>query len=304
MLLCLLLCLSAALALAEDGNALDRSLDFSLDLSFEKWNDFVYSYTNAAGNAADLQCSVYIPAAWEQDHHLPLVSFIPDSSLVGKAMNTYKRAACPTKWLSAEKMNEHPFVMLLIRFTSASSDVTEAGEESAQIVPIMDQVAERFELDTDRLYLTGQSMGGIMDFALNDAYPEKFAATVYVGCQMGGDVGDAQYLKILENAAFAGQKWIYITSRMDGKAPYGQDDVEQVLIRLGLDYGKLYGLDHEGSEALEEQVKAVLDQGYDRNLLGFTQVTGTGDPAGEHMQSFKYAYAVDAIFDWLMAQHR
>ena len=147
-------------------------------------------------------------------------------------------------------------------------------------------------------------MGGILDFAINDAYPDKFAATVYVGCQPGGNVGDEQYNAIIASAKFVNQKFVYIASRLDEKAPHGQDAVEQALKDKGVEYGKLYDLDHKGGDALNTSVKAELDKGYNHTFLGFKQVTGTGDGVAEHMQSFKYAYAIDAIFDWLVAQHK
>ena len=284
-------------------SALVPGLAEETEIQYDKWNDFVYSYQNTAGETAEMQCSVYIPAAYAENSRLPLICYIPDSSLVNKALNTYKRAACCVNWIKAEKMEQNPAVILLIRFASAEASVTEPGTEAAQIVPIMDEVIARYGLDEKRQYLTGQSMGGIMDFAVNDAYPDRFAATLYVGCQLGGEVGDEQYNAILASAQFAHQKFVYITSRKDGKAPFGQDDVEQALIDRGIIYGKLYGIDHQ-SEELNAQVQAVLDEGYEHVLLGFTQVTSTGDPAGEHMQSFKYAYAIDALYDWLLAQSK
>lgn len=277
--------------------------DAAADIQYDKWNDFTHTFLNASGEEAEMQCSVYIPAAYAQQQNLPLIIYIPDSSLVNKAMNTYKRAACPLNWAKAERMAESPAFLLLIRITENSTAVTDENVEAGQLVPIIDSVVAQYGLDENRLYLTGQSMGGIMDFALNDQYPEKFAATVYVGCQMGDEVGDDQYNAVLSSAQFASQKFVYITSRKDGKAPLGQDDVEKALTDRGIEYGKLYDLDHQ-SEELNAQVKAVLDQGYDQTLLGFAQVTGTGDPAAEHMQSFKFAYAIDVLYDWLLAQSK
>ncbi|MDO5378691.1 MAG: PHB depolymerase family esterase [Clostridia bacterium] len=290
---CLALCALFALAAA----------DAAPEIQYDKWNDFTHTYLNASGEEAEMQCSVYVPAAYAQQQTLPLITYIPDSSLVGKAMNTYKRAACPLNWAKEEKMAQNPALLLLIRISENSVTVTDDKTETGQLVPIIDSVVAQFGLDENRLYLTGQSMGGIMDFALNDQFPDKFAATVYVGCQMGDEVGDEQYNAVLASAQFAGQKFVYITSRKDGKAPFGQDDVEQALIDRGIEYGKLYDLDHQ-SETLNQQVKDVLDQGFAQTFFGFAQVTGTGDPAAEHMQSFKYAYAIDAIYDWLLAQSK
>ena len=199
-------------------------------------------------------------------------------------------------------MAEFPAFCLIFAFKENSGDLSE-GTEGAEIVPLIDQVVAAYGMDEDRLYLTGQSMGGITDFALNDTYPHKFAATVYVGCQPGGEVGDDQYNAILQHETFVNQKFVYITSRKDEKAPYGQDDMEASLQAHGIQYGKAYGLDHNSGEILEAAVQEVLDQEYAQNFFGFEQVTSSGNGAAEHMQSFKYAYAIKAIFRWLMEQH-
>mgnify|MGYP002625814950 CR=1 FL=1 len=267
-----------------------------------KWVDAVHDYVDGDGQAAQLNYSLYVPAAYREGVSLPLIVYIPDSSYVGSPLTKVKRAQCPTKWITEENMAEHPAFFLIFAFKKNSSDLSE-GAEGAQIVPLIDQVTAAYGIDENRLYLTGQSMGGITDFALNDAYPHKFAATVYVGCQPGGEVRDDQYNAIIQRGAFVHQKFIYITSRKDEKAPYGQDDVEAALQENGMQYGEAYGLDHKGGEALEAAVQAVLDQQYNQNFFGFEQVTSSGNGAAEHMQSFKYAYAIQTIFDWLMAQH-
>ena len=267
-----------------------------------EWIDAVHEYTDSDGQTAQLNYSLYVPAAYREGVSLPLIVYIPDSSYVGSPLTKVKRAQCPTKWITEENMAEHPAFFLIFAFKKNSSDLSE-GAEGAQIVPLIDQVTAAYGIDENRLYLTGQSMGGITDFALNDAYPHKFAATVYVGCQPGGEVRDDRYNAIIQRGAFVNQKFIYITSRKDEKAPYGQDDVEAALQANRIQYGEAYGLDHNGGEALEAAVQAVLDQQYDKNFFGFEQVTSSGNGAAEHMQSFKYAYAIQTIFRWLMAQH-
>lgn len=269
-----------------------------------EWVDCVYDYTGADGADAQLNYSVYVPAAYQEGDALPLITYIPDASYVGQAVSKVVKAAGPVNWATEEKMREHPCFFLVFSFTETSLSVKTEGSQGAQIVPVIERVAEEYGIDVDRLYLTGQSMGGITDFALNDAYPDLFAATVYVGCQPGDEVGDAQYNDVLAGGKFLNQKFIYIASRMDEKAPYGQDDVEAALIAAGKDYGKLYDLDHKGGDGLEAAVREVLAQGFEQNLLGFVQLTSSGDGVAEHMQSFKYSYAIDALFDWLMDQRR
>lgn len=257
------------------------------------WKDFTFDGTQADGESVQATCSLYLPAAYVGGTALPLITYIADSSYANATLAQYKAAQCPSAWLTEEKMSRSPSLFLII-----------CGSPSASLVAsVIDRVAEQYGADGNRLYLTGQSMGGITDFLLNDTYPDKFAATVYVDCQPGGEVHNEQYDAIIANAKFVNQKFVYIASRKDELASQGQDDVEAVLSAQNVSYGKLYDLDHKDNAALNAAIKAVLDQGYDHNFFGFKQLTSSGNTAAEHMQSFQYGYAVDAIFDWLMNQH-
>lgn len=257
------------------------------------WSDFTFDYTDEDGEDATATCSLYIPAVWVGGTSLPLITYIGDSSYTSASLTQYKAAECPTAWLTDEKMSEYPTFMLIICGSPSTS----------LVVSVIDSVVADYGIDEGRLYLTGQSMGGITDFLINDTYPDKFAATVYVGCQPGGSLYDEQYNAIIANAKFTDQKFIYIASRKDELASQGQDDVEAVLQEADITYGKLYGLDHSDAETYNAAIKEVLEQGYSQNFFGFTQITTSGNSDAEHMRSFKYAYAADAIFEWLMAQH-
>lgn len=252
---------SFAFAACKDGQASNGDPDAKDDNSAsDGWLNFTHNYTDKDGESATLEYALYVPSAYTDGVKLPLVTYIPDSSLVGYSLSTIKRQTCIVNWASSDNMSENPAFFLIFAFKENSSDVYTEGSQGSQIVPIINKVVAEYGMDEDRLYLTGQSMGGITDFALNDEYPEMFAATVYVGCQPGNEVGDELYDALIESAAFADQKFIYITSRLDGKAPYGQDAVEEVLVSRGIEYGKLYGLDHTDGEALNEAVKDVLKE--------------------------------------------
>ena len=268
------------------------------------FNFFEFEYTDSDGNVATMKCGLYIPEKYDEATALPLITYIPDSTYVGGAIGKTVKGECPKYWLTDDKMSSNPAFMLIFAFTTPAASVTDEHTQAGQIVNIIDKVCSEYKIDTNRLYLTGQSMGGIMDFALNDAYPDKFAATLYVGCQPGGEVHDAQYDSIIANGKFANQTFSYIASAKDGKAPYGQDDVMTVLTKKGITYGYLDGIDHLGGDATSAAVKAVLDEGHEQNIFRFAQVTESGAANQEHMQSFQYAYMIDSLFYWLMAQSK
>lgn len=177
------------------------------------------------------------------------------------------------------------------------------GSQASQVVPVIEALESVYSIDPDRLYLTGQSMGGILDFALNEKYPNMFAATVYAGCQPGGDVGDSQYNDVLSSADFSSQTFVYIASAKDPKAPSGQAAIMDLLDAQGVSYGLLTNLDVSDMNGVNSQVQSLLDEGNSQNFIQFSTVAGDASgQAAEHMESFEYAYEINAVYDWLMEQ--
>jgi predicted peptidase len=279
----------------------DDSGKDAVDSSINKggWNDFTWEYNDASSTATELKCSVYVPTTYDGTTAFPLITYIPDAT-ISQASKT-KSAQCPKNWKGYDNA-----LILVLTSDNLGENPADTTTQGGQVVPIINDLVTKYKINENKLYLTGQSKGGIFDFALNDAFPDKFAATVYVGCQMGGELYNSQYNSILANEKFKNQKFVYICSGKDPKAPTGQADVKAVLNRENKTYGELNGLDYKSISSENARVKAVLDQGYTQNFFQFTQVTasGTDGDAQEHMQSFEYCYEFEAIYNWLLAQSK
>ncbi len=76
--------------------------------------------------------------------------------------------------------------------------------DPAEIMLLLDEVISKYKIDTDRIYLTGLSMGGFGTWATAVAYPDKFAAIAPV-CG-GGDPSKVCVIKNLPVWAFHGAK--------------------------------------------------------------------------------------------------
>jgi predicted peptidase len=74
--------------------------------------------------------------------------------------------------------------------------------EQALLVALLDHLTNQFQADTDRIYLTGLSMGGYGSWRLAADHPERFAAVVPI-CG-GGNPSDAAKLKDLPIWAWHG----------------------------------------------------------------------------------------------------
>ena len=163
---------------------------------------------------ASLQYFLYVPENYDESKSYPLVQFIPDSSVVGKeAVNYLTQGWGGLIWATDEEQAKHPSFVVVPIFTETIVD--DNFNHSAQIdvaMRLLQSLTENYSIDKDKIYTTGQSMGGMTSFHLSTAYPDFFAAYLFVGSQW-----DVSLLKELEQKDF-----FYIVSAGDPKASAGQ----------------------------------------------------------------------------------
>jgi poly(hydroxyalkanoate) depolymerase family esterase len=72
-------------------------------------------------------------------------------------------------------------------------DITRGGGEVASVIGMIDAVIDRYDLDGDRVYVTGLSAGGAMTAALLATYPDRFAGgAIIAGLPFAGATGVSQ----------------------------------------------------------------------------------------------------------------
>ena len=112
----------------------------------------------------------------------------------------------PTKYI--EKNPDFPFILV--------TPLCPEGQKWSDdvVLGILDQVSDKYAVDTNRIYLTGLSMGGYGTWSLATTYPERFAAVApicggegTIGAVLSlGDKSKAAALKNLPIWAFHGAK--------------------------------------------------------------------------------------------------
>lgn len=99
----------------------------------------------------------------------PLMLFLHGMGERGSDLNKVKVHGPPKV---AEKMDHFPFILV--------SPQCPGGEwwDRQTLVALLDEVTRKYRVDTNRVYLTGLSMGGFASWDLALTYPERFAAVV------------------------------------------------------------------------------------------------------------------------------
>jgi predicted peptidase len=154
-----------------------------------------YELQKRTGHLKPYQFVANLPKDYDQqpDKTWPLILF-----LHGSGERTVELAHVPNNgpWRFYRDQSEQPFVII--------SPQCPPGEwwNPLQLRDLLDEVAAKYRIDPDRVYLTGLSMGGFGSWNLAMRFPERFAAVTPI-CG-GGDPADVIRIKDLPTWVFHG----------------------------------------------------------------------------------------------------
>jgi len=139
---------------------------------------------------------LYLPEGYGREkHQWPLVVFLHGAGERGNDIEKLKQ--CGPPGLVSEG-RAFPFVLVSPQCPSHET------WEPPVLLRLIDYVTERYEIDPERLYVTGYSMGGYGTWSLAVAAPERFAAIAPLAG--GGDMRQAKRLARLAIWAFHGAR--------------------------------------------------------------------------------------------------
>ena len=284
-----------------NGGGMDKSSDAELQAMIaEVAPKFQLMTFTDPDTGAELQYKLFIPEDYDESGSYPLLMFIPDASVVGRdADYVLTQGWGGLIWATDEEQAKHPAFVLVPVFTETIVDDNfNTSDQIETAVKLIRSLTEAYAIDTDRIYTTGQSMGGMTSFHLNVTYPDLFAASLFVGSQWNTEILDA-----LEDDSF-----FYIVSAGDPKASAGQAALMQLFDADGAAYSHAEWSAQDDAETQNAAVAEMLEAGNAANFVTFTLGTTlaegqtSGGGAGEHMTSFDYAYKLEAVRDWLFEQ--
>lgn len=258
---------------------------------------------NDSKTGLEIPYNIYLPDNYDKNKNYPLVVFIADSSLVGKGGKaSLEQGLGGIIWANDSKNSKEECIVLVPTYSDVIIDDMQGNEKSEYLNAtknLIDNVSSCYSVDANRIYGTGQSMGGMTILYLASQYPDLFAAEMFVSCQW-----DINELSNLDS-----QKFFYIVSEGDQKASTGQKEVKQMLDNKSVKYEVLDGIDAQSGDN-DNKINEMIGKNSNINFISFKQGTVTGNStdnkmgAGEHMASFDYAYNLEPVRDWLFKQHK
>ncbi|MBQ9555107.1 MAG: alpha/beta fold hydrolase [Muribaculaceae bacterium] len=244
-----------------------------------------------------LEYNLFIPDGWE-DNNYPLVLFIADASTAGKEVTApLTQGYGALLFASARDQQKHPSFVLVPQFTeTAVDDNWNHSDEVDMTIRLLKEVAEKYHIDNNRLYTTGQSMGGMISFYYNIAYPDVFAASMFVGSQW-----DTSKMN-----DFGNKRFFYIVAGGDQKASGGMRDLAAVLNEHQAKIDSASWSAKLPSEEQDKLASQLIARGGHVNFITFEagSVLPEDGRGMEHMASFDYAYKLTPVRDWLFEQSR
>ena len=140
---------------------------------------------------------LYLPEAYEQGETWPLLLYLHGSGERGTDPELVKRHGPPK--LIAEGQH-FPFLVVSPQCAKFEGWMTKLHVLGL----LLDEITGKYAIDTNRIYVTGNSMGGYGTWGLAIAYPQRFAALAPI-CG-GGDPSAVCALKDVPVWAFHGAK--------------------------------------------------------------------------------------------------
>ena len=185
----------AALSLTGCVQMEEEAMTFEL---IERGGQHSHTFEETVTKTLSCKYLLFLPEDYGQEEKdWPLMLFLHGAGERGSDLQKVKVHGPPK---IVEKQEDFPFIVV-----SPQCPKGDWWDEKLDVLTnLLDDIVTRYEVDTDRIYLTGLSMGGYGTWALASKYPDRFAAIVPI-CG-GGKRFMAYRLKDTPVWAFHGAK--------------------------------------------------------------------------------------------------
>ena len=287
-----------------NGKKLEKSIAIlennkTRNLIVENFKQFVYKDPKTGTN---VKYNLYIPKNYDKNKKYPLVLFMHDKGVLSEDTKTALfQGNGATSFAAPEEQARHEAFVLAPQYSRQvvddNGDIT--SDLDATVNLIRDYLISKYSIDEKKLYATGQSMGGMMAIVMNYKYPELFAASYLVACQWN----PKEVSTMAKN-----NLWITVSTG-DAKAYPGMNAITSELIKRGATVAKdNWRADYTDAQFLEGARKVIAQKS---NIKYTTLEKGTNpylpkdaNPGLEHSGTWKVAYNIPGIKDWMFLQSK
>lgn len=250
-----------------------------------------------------LNYHLFCPIDTDKKVPLPLVVFMHDSSVCSKdVIAPLIQGMGGIIWTEPREQKIRPAYVLVPQYERKTAfDNFTVSEECGRTVELIYSLINDpgLNIDPDRIYGTGQSMGGMMLFEMNAIYPELFAANYYVACQWD----PAKVAKMKDQ-----NMWIHISEKDEKAFPVNTQGLQFIE-----DAGGKVARGHLNAKASSDEKEHFAEEIISQNAnIQFTYYDGESVlppglkpfPGCYHLCTWSYAYDIEPIRRWLFQQKK
>ena len=260
----------------------------NINLLVDDFEQLVYT----AEDGTNLMYNLYIPKDYDENTSYPLVLFMPDATGTSSdKFRTLTQGLGGVIWASGESQEENPAIVLCPQYETDKNATALTWE-------LLEYIQSEYNVDASRIYTTGQSAGTIRSIEMMIERPDYFAGAMLVAGQAEGDTEE----KISE---LAGQNIWMIAATGDARALPGMTAIMEAVESEGTEVTEGTWSAVESIEDQDAAAKAMEQSGTSFYFTVLSDVVPEGitdNDATEHMNTWRVAYSIDEIRNWLFAQ--
>lgn len=258
-----------------------------------------------AQNGTTVKYNLFIPKNYNPKKRYPLVLFLHDNaSTNSNVKHTLWQGNGATSWAAPNFQQKYPAFILAPQFeTTITNKHFNEPSELELTINLINALSEEYHIDSNRLYAIGQSTGAMLAMAMNIKYPDMFAASYIV----------AGYWAIEKVAPMARTKQFILVSEDDSNTFHQQNAIVEELALNGAQVQK--AILQNGSadiNALNQNVDSLLERYGNiyymiiksKTLPAHKRESDSKNLEQAHNATWKIAYDIPAIKEWLLAQSR
>lgn len=261
-------------------------------------DDFVQGRFEDAQTGLGLGYNLFVPRDYDPAQSYPLVLFMHDAGVTGPVVDTtLVQGLGAVAFATPDDQRRHPAFVLAPQYdVQIANDASETTGHLDATVNLLQALVAQYRIDPRRLYVTGQSGGGMTAIAMNLKYPGLIAASLLVACQW-----DAALC-----APLADKKLWVVVAQGDTKAFPGQNAIMEVIEAAGTPVSRAVWQGTASAEDFAAEVRAQAGQGARVNYTALAEGTvtlpGQEGGASDHRGTWRIAYGIGPLRDWLFEQ--
>jgi predicted peptidase len=287
--------LATTRGLSSPASAATLTTDAVVNLIVDEFRQFTFA-DPATGQT--LGYNLFTPRNYDPRRRYPLVLFMHDAGVVNVAtIGPLVQGLGAVCWASPEDQERHECFVLAPEYGAIVIDDTYLPSTLFDAtVNLVHSITERYSIDRDRVYATGQSMGAMMSLGMNIKHPDLFAASFIVAGQWPAD----------QAAPLAGEKLWILVSQDDTKAFPGENAIVEVIGEAGTPVSTGTWDATSTAAQFAADVRSMQAQHTPVNYATFAPgtVSTATDGGNAHTGTWQVAYQIPEIRDWIMRQSR